>query len=498
MNRAKIVLILALFAAIIVGNAPILAAQETGEPETVSIWVEEIRVSSSEIFSDEEIAEVVQPYEGRHLTIADLNDVLDRLNQRYLEKGVVAARAVLPPQTVEEGVVHIALVEGRVGDVLVEGNQYTQAPFIVDRINIEPGDLVDVAQLESDLLFFNAVYDVHLVARLEPGDTFGTTNYIIEVVEPKRWSTEISYTNSNRKDSAANRLSLTVANRGLVGRSDPFTLTVISSEGATAGSASYVMPLGRAGGKLHLSFQRNRSEAITADLASIDVVSDSSGGAVGWSHPLVAQPGVNVRLAADYRWLKSKTSVLGTQLVDQFQRGMTYGITSELVSSERTLEIRHLVTTGTYQTKISKNNFAKYWGDFTRRWRWKEWYTLSSRINWQLKWGGVLPSSEHFALGGQGTVRGLPPGVGSGENGYAMSLEIRRPISQVLEVFAFIDHGGAFPDPDGIGSATSIGIGADFRLFKSFSGSLTYGLPLGLKSSDLGRGRLDIRASLGF
>lgn len=498
MNKVKIALILALLVVSIVGHSPIHADGDPGEMESSAIWVEEIRVSPSEILSDGEIAVVIQPYQRRYLTIDDLTEVLELLNQLYLEKGIVTARAILPPQTVEEGVVLISLVEGRVGDVIVEGNRYTQSDFIVERMSLQPGDLLDVAQLESDLLFFNAVYDVQLVASLESGEAFGTTNYIVEVMEPKRWSTEIAYANTGREDAGANQLSLMVVNRGLFGRSDPITVTLMGGEGSAAGSVAYAMPLGRAGGKLNLSFQQNRMKVVMGELADMDVVSESTGGGVGWRHPLATQPGVNVFFTADHRWLRTGTSILGAKLADQAQRGMTYGLHMELADSERTLEIRQEVTTGVYVTQVGEDQYAKYTGSYARRWRWKERYPLSFRFNWQLAGVGILPASEHFTLGGQGTVRGFPPGISSGENGYSMSLEIRRPFSHALEGFAFVEHGYAFPDSGGIGGLTSVGVGADFMLSSSLSGSLVYGVPLGLESPDLARGRLDFRASLGF
>ena len=165
----------------------------------------------------------------------------------YVDKGFMAARAVLPPQTVEDGVIHVTLVEGRVGDVVVEGNQYTQGRFITDRISLVPGDLLDVAQLESDLIFFNAVYDVQLVARLEPGEAFGPP-----ITSSKRRTQTVEHGGHLLQLHSAKRAAPTaspyaLANRGLFGRSDPVGLTMMAGAGAKVGSRiDYAMPLDRA------------------------------------------------------------------------------------------------------------------------------------------------------------------------------------------------------------------------------------------------------------
>ena len=67
MNKPRLALVCVLLAAIAVANPYVHAAQDTDDGETVSIWVETILVSPSEILTDYEIAAVVTPYEGREL-----------------------------------------------------------------------------------------------------------------------------------------------------------------------------------------------------------------------------------------------------------------------------------------------------------------------------------------------------------------------------------------------------------------------------------------------
>lgn len=498
MSKPEIALILLCFVAVVFGDCRIAAGQVSGEGKTPSIWVEEIRLTPSEILSEEEIASIIRPYEGRHLGIGDLSEVVERLNGLYLEKGYVTAKAVLPPQSLEDGVVRIILVEGRVGEVVVEGNRYTQSDFIVERMSLQAGDLVDVAKLESDILYFNGVYDVKLVARLEAGEAFGTTDTILQVVEPDRWNSEISYANSGREETGAGQFALTVVNRGLFGRSDPFTLTLIGGEASSAGSVTYALPLGWAGGRFVISYHKNHLQVVSGDFADINIVGDSAGGSAGWRHPLAAEGANKVFLTVDYRYYKTGTSFLGEKLVDNVVQGMTYGLEFALIDHARSLDIRQAVTLGRSYTGSEANKFMKYHGSLARQWRWKDRYPIAFRLHGQLAGSSLTPASEHFALGGIGTVRGLAPGAGTGENGYAMSLEMRIPVSPALEAFFFVDRGAVFPDPDGAGPATSVGTGVDFTLFNHFSGSLVYGLPLRPGGPDLRQGRLHLRASIGF
>src|SRR5690606_32442666 len=133
----------------------------------------------------------------------------------------------------------------------------------------------------------------------EPGDAFGTTDYVIQAVEPKRLSGEIGYVTSTMRDAGSNRSTLTVTSRGVFGRSDPLTLTLSGGSGAQAGSVAYTLPVGRGGGKLELSYQTNHLKVESGGLDELDVTTDSSAGGVGWSQPLAAWPGLNVDFTAD-------------------------------------------------------------------------------------------------------------------------------------------------------------------------------------------------------
>ena len=53
---------------------------------------------------------------GKNVTFKELQDLIENFNYLYATKGYVTARAFLPPQTIENGVVKINLVEGTVGN----------------------------------------------------------------------------------------------------------------------------------------------------------------------------------------------------------------------------------------------------------------------------------------------------------------------------------------------------------------------------------------------
>ena len=72
---------------------------------------------------------------------------IDALHQA---KGFVA-RAILPPQTIDDGAVQVQLIEGRINQVVIDGNRYTRDGFIQRRLGLGPGDLVDLNAMAASV-----------------------------------------------------------------------------------------------------------------------------------------------------------------------------------------------------------------------------------------------------------------------------------------------------------------------------------------------------------
>ena len=83
--------------------------------DTKGVFINSIDVSPSSILTSEEINSVVQPLVGKNVFISDIQKVIDQLNSLYAQKGFVTAKAFLPEQTVENGNIHIELIESKVG-----------------------------------------------------------------------------------------------------------------------------------------------------------------------------------------------------------------------------------------------------------------------------------------------------------------------------------------------------------------------------------------------
>jgi hemolysin activation/secretion protein len=158
------------------------SVSDSALPETVQLLLRRVETTPrSAILSPADIAAITNKYQGREVSMTDLQSMLTEIDAAYASRGYITARAVLPPQKVISGVIRVQLIEARLGRVIVQNNRSTKPAYFVDRIGYQPGDLIQVNEVNRTLVRFNATNDVKVKALLRPGETFGTSDLVLQV-----------------------------------------------------------------------------------------------------------------------------------------------------------------------------------------------------------------------------------------------------------------------------------------------------------------------------
>ena len=103
---------------------------QTVKPEestaTVTFTLKQVQTDPSEILTEEEIKKITDQYTGKTVSLQDLYDMTDAINVVYEKKGYSVCKAYLPPQRIHEGMVHVGLLEGKTGNVVINGLRHTR------------------------------------------------------------------------------------------------------------------------------------------------------------------------------------------------------------------------------------------------------------------------------------------------------------------------------------------------------------------------------------
>lgn len=396
-------------------------------PEAVRFLVREIRFTQSEILSAEELESVAAEFRGRELNLVDLQKLAARVNELYRRKGVVTAQAVVPPQDVTSGVVLIRLVEGRLGKVRIEGNASTNESYVADRLGLKPDDLMELATLEAALVRFNRTNDAQLRAELKPGERFATTDLRLAMTEPPRHDLRITLDSLGSSSTGKERTGISYLNRSLLGFRDDLGLSVTSATGQFSQSVTYGFPVNTWGGRLNLGYYADRTAIKNGALASLKITGESTARVVSLRQPTLVDSSKQLDIVVggkqrrSYNWID--TVLL--QRTDTEDRNL--GVEAQLFAPQSTWFASYIRSDG-HARVTQREGFRIDRGALRHNRDLGNKLSLRGNLWWQSTRQVLLPSSEQFFIGGEGSVRGYPMGVYSGDTGQALNLELHHPL----------------------------------------------------------------------
>lgn len=457
--------------------------------------VTRIMVTESSILTEQEIHNIVSPLEGRRVALQEIFDAIDEINRLYEERKFLAAKAILPPQKVVNGVVLIRLVEGRIGDVSVLDNASTDDAFIVDRLDAASGELVEIGRLEESLFYFNAVNDVQLRAVLKPGELPGTTDYVIHTVEPDRYDSYLFLDNAGTRDVGRERLGFSFVDRSLTGQRDSLSLGGYVAEGTRSAYLAYNRHVSHQGTRLALSVDYSDIDIVDGPLEPLNVTGSSYNFGVFVSHPLIVSRQLLLNGFGGLNIKRSTTDFDDVTLFETDVRTVSLGFDAQSSDTGTSWYTRHFVTMALESWGNTKD-FLRYNGEGSWLKALNNGNSLLLRGRLQLANKDLLPTSEQIQVGGMSTVRGYSEGLLIGDDGYFVSAEFGFPLSSSGTTnpdspfggrwrgFVFFDTGAAFPfkgNNQGIDSddfLASVGAGLSIDLGRQLRGRLVAGVPI--------------------
>lgn len=455
----------------------------------VHFLLKKIRLEPSVVLSEAEISALTTPYEGRDVTLQDIYDVVGKINALYETKGYATCRAFLPPQKVEDGIVHLLLVEGRTGDVQVMNARSTKESYIRNRMHLSEGDVANTRTLNQDMLRFNGTNSTQLRIVMRPGEKAGTTDYEITAYEPPRSTWTIFEDNTGSDTSGTYRTGLFYNTRSLSGDCDPLGIGMVLSEGTRAANATYSHSLGRKGTKLNVLYSTNAVK--TVDGAYKDMIKGHANAfSIGVSHPLTVNEKKRMELTLDYNHQKSSSDFMVSSnrfnLVNDQVDDVTLGLATTWYGDSHVFYQKHSYVAGySKSTPDMRVKEGKHYGYYQWSGLYQKSYAtgrlLSLRGNAQWSQTDDMVSARQFYIGGMYSVRGYKESYLGGDSGFSTSLEYQVPFGKRNAGFAFWDYGQVYGNGQSNNAdriVSSIGLGWRTQVGKNYSVSLVAGFPL--------------------
>ncbi len=206
------------------------------------------RVTGATVFTELQLLEVLGPA-GRELTLAQVQERVDRLTNFYKHSGYVVARALVPAQDVRDGIVEIQVLEGRYGLIDIRNATDLREQRIRDLLGeIKEGALIYGPTLEERILLVSDLAGIKPKATLEPGQATGLSDLILEIGAGQVTEFSLTADNAGNRFTGKNRLSGVFVWNSPAGIGDRLSASAITSgDGLLSMRVAYDVPVGSSG-----------------------------------------------------------------------------------------------------------------------------------------------------------------------------------------------------------------------------------------------------------
>ena len=429
------------------------------EYKTKGVYIERIEVPASDILTAEEISSITMDYEHANVTMADLNEMLDRINEFYLDKGFVTARAYLPEQTIENGVIKVALLEGKVGDVTIEDTRWTKKSHIKKRLDMNEGEVFNVQKLEENMLIYNRYNNgITLNGDLNPGKKEGTTDITIKAEEEAPYHLIAVADNSGRKTIGKNRAGLIAQHDSLFGYRDKLSAGIYANRYSWTPFVDYNIPVNKYDGRLGVSFSHNEAEIGHGAYKDFNIESRSQNYSLYYTQPLIRKLHKELNSTTSFTYKRAVTSFDGEDLYEDKIPELKTGLNFRYDTNSGIWYFAQSVSYAApwFQNRI---DYWKFEGSVTRLQDFGHRILGYFRGNYQYIPQDVIPYADQMSAGGFGTVRGYSQGLLTAKSGYQLGAEIYFPIApetlyinckpyrtdEYVRPFVFTDYAALYP-----------------------------------------------------
>ncbi|KRT35648.1 BamA/OMP85 family outer membrane protein [Acetomicrobium hydrogeniformans] len=519
--------------------------------------VKEIRFEGNEVYSEDELKELVFTKPGNIFNSVFFRHDLERIRNKYQDDGYAMMR--VRDVQIEEGVITVKILEPKVGEIAVQGNEKTQTYVIEREIKLKPGDHFNAKVLRHSLNKLQRMgYFETVNVGFEPTQDPAFVNIIVSVEEQRTgrigltighgsssgWSGGLSYEDTNWKG-----LGHTASVGFETGKRDQYWITYEEPfmdvdyyswrvnlyrwewddiENYIGGESVFEYEETRTGISVGAGKKFKRDPRFswyaTLDWHDSDIPYDD----IRWySDFLIAAE--EVRKTDTTGKYKDKTveEIKRIYFDEHMQSGKTFSITGRLQRS--TLDEYLSYPKGdvvSLNVEQALDFLGSDW-DFTKYWLEARYYTPVTRIGeiFDIDLGtedtpvifaarvragfssGEIPFMDHYFLGGDRDLRGYEEDEFYGTEMFLANFELRIPIEQAFGLVFFYDAGNAWGDSDPLIDQLYRTVGRGERRSSSFDLSDlhdSYGIgvrvrtPLGNLRIDLAEGEYETYTHFGF
>lgn len=457
--------------------------------------------------TDARLQDIAKKYVGSEISLADVYSLASEVTAAYRSEGHILARAIVPTQTIENGILEIKIVEGFIDKVTIEGDAGGARSLLEEHgRRISSTRPLTAAVLERELLLAQDLSGFTIRSVLTPSATVPGAADLTLVVERDAFSGFLGADNRGSRYLGPYEIIGGVFANDIFGTAGQLGLTAVvtpDDEPEMAyGALTYDLPITASGLRLYTLLSHTQTKPGDV-LATLDTKGEATTFEATLSYPVIRSRDLNffVNGGVLSRDTRSEDALVNPLYVDHI-RALKLGVSANALdslggySTATATFTKGLDVFGASQFSDPARSRVNADGEFNRfNVELSHEHPIISDVSLlvsatgQTSFGRSLLSSEQFGLGGTYYGRGFDPSEITGDRGLAGKAELKwNAYSDAnfltnVQLYGFYEGGTVWlehplPGENERESLAAAGLGARLALWDATNVSLEVAQPL--------------------
>lgn len=418
--------------------------KEVEEPKAEagpSFILKDVQITGVTVFKPEDLRFAYETYLNKSVTFKDLEAITSKIKFKYKQGGYFTTLVFIPEQDIAGGNVEIRVLEGRMGELKVEGAKWFSEDLIRKYFHSKKNEILNIKDVERDIVRLNQTTDLEVKTIISKGSQDGASDIALKVKEKFPGHLIFGANNQGTRLSGKNRGSFGFRSTNLTGNFDSLYINLLFSSLTSGQSAYYTLPIGTYGTTFGFDATYFSSK-LGKEYKAFDITGNTQiyTPHLTWELALTEDFQANANIGMDIKSIKKKTDKTMTSN-DQLRMpffGFDFTKIDSFFSGGQTYSALKLTySPASFPGASSRNHvlpsragtggcFFKF-EDSLRRIQ-KMPFDSYAIMNAQIQLASyTLPSSEQIQFGGLNSVRGYPEGEYLADSGGQINFDLVTP-----------------------------------------------------------------------
>ena len=295
-------------------------ARAMTDAEGLKIDIKSFKITGLTVIAPDQLAPVINKYVGPNKKFQDLLDATAAIRRDLAQRGYFLADALIPKQKIENGVVEILVVEGRIGRVRVQFDKdvtINQSLVLSYLSTLHTGEVITAPEVERALFLISDLRGVSARSVFVPGEKIGTADLVVKVSKARGLDGTLDFDTNGSQYTGLFRGGATVNFNNPFHQGDLISVNYLKSLDGGLHSMSlggdltntgdqdyrrmtYLTPIGEFGSKLGVSYSQLHYQLGTATFVTTQASGDATVASLMAVQPVVRSRNANFMITYQF------------------------------------------------------------------------------------------------------------------------------------------------------------------------------------------------------